>query len=205
MIYNMSLIKLMNIMENKVKQVIVTFEFDPETELVSNVLCTIDGVEKKKKTTKKKSEVVEEMAKEPLITLETTKLVFNNKAVADMEIEYEDRIVIKWEKKDKTGKQLIPIIGKDIAFDEEGAGNKVTKTNTVGYKGKQNAVLAEFGSIFTIEPYKDNIWKLISTTSPTTSRTLEETVKAVSKVDPILITEEGDNDVEIEELKFILN
>ena len=35
------------------KQVIVTFNFDPETEMVSDVKCTVDGIEKKKKTTKK--------------------------------------------------------------------------------------------------------------------------------------------------------
>lgn len=184
-----------------VKQVVVSFEFDPETELVSNIQCVIDGIEKKKKTTRKKAEVVEEMAKEALITLEAAKLSFNNKVVADMGLEYEDRIVIKWEKK---GKTLFPIIGKDSAFDEEGAGNKITKSNTIGYKGKQNAVLAEFGSIFTIEPYKEGTWKLISTTSPITSKTLEETVKAVSKVEPILITEDGDNDIPIELTSFIL-
>lgn len=185
-----------------VKQVIVTFEFDPETELVSNVICSIDGIEKKKKTTRKKSEVIEEMAKEPLITLEETKLTFNNKAIADMEIEYEDRIIIKWEKQ---GKTLFPVIGTDIAFDQEGAGNKVTKSNSIGYKGKQNAVLAEFGKQFTIESYQDGIWKLISTTSPTTTRTLEETIKEVSKVEPILMAEEGDNDIPIDELQFTLN
>ena len=33
---------------------IITFNFDPETETVSDVKCSIDGVEKKKKTTKTK-------------------------------------------------------------------------------------------------------------------------------------------------------
>lgn len=183
-----------------VKQVTVTFEFDPETELVSNLTCLVDGVEKKKRTTKKKTEVVEEMAKEPLITLEATKLLFNNKAVSDMEIEYEDRIIIQWIKE---GKKLFPIIGTDISFDEEGAGNKVTKSNSILYKGKQNAVLAEFGNIFTIEPYKEGIWKLISTTNPVTFKEVEET-KEVSKMEPILVKQDGDENMEIEELEFKL-
>ena len=72
---------------------------------------------KKEKTTRKVKDVVEEMSSIALVTLEPNKLVFNNKAVADMGLEYEDRIVIKWEKK---GKQMIPIIGKDLAFNEEG-------------------------------------------------------------------------------------
>lgn len=190
-----------------IKGVIVTFDFDTETELVSNVLCNVDGVEKKKRVTKAKAKVEEEMAAEPLITREETKLVFNNKVVADMAIEYEDRIVIKWEKsKDK--KVMFPIIGKDTAFDEEGAGNKVTKTNTVGFKGKQNLVLAELGAIFTIEPYvtdkyAEGVWKLISTTSATSTKTLEDTIKAVEKVKADLITEK-DEEIEINEMQFTL-
>lgn len=183
-----------------IKNVIVTFEFDTDTDTVANVKCSVDGIEKKKRTTRKKADVVEEMASQALITLEPTKLVFNNKTVADMGIEYEDRIVIKWE---KAGKTLIPIIGKDEAFDEEGSGNKVTKTNTVGYKGKQNAVLAELGTQFTIEPYKEGVWKLISTTSPTTFKTLEDTIKTVERVEPDLLIESGD-ETEIDELQFTL-
>ncbi|MGV8961921.1 MAG: hypothetical protein ACOH2V_00890 [Candidatus Saccharimonadaceae bacterium] len=189
-----------------IKNVVVTFEFDTETDTVTKVNCSVDGVEKKKRTTTKKSAVVEEMANTPLITLEATKLVFNSKSIADMEIEYEDRIVIKWEMQDKT--KLIPIIGKDSAFDEEGSGNKITKTNTVGYRGKQNVVLAELGSEFTIEPfvtkkYPEGIWKLISTINPNASKSLEETIKKVARVEPILIVSEGE-DKKIDEMTFNL-
>lgn len=198
----------------EVKNVIVSFQFDPETSAVTNVLCTVDGVEKKKRVTRKKSDVEEEMAKEPLLTREETKLVFNNKMVADMELEPGERVIIKWDqvnaagKPDKAGKKLIPIIGKDIAFDEEGNGNKVTKTYTMGYKGKQNDVLAELGEVFTIEPYvtkayPEGIWKLISTTNPTTAKTLENTIKSVEKVSVDLITETDEN-MEIDEVHFKL-
>jgi len=190
-----------------IKGIIVTFDFDTETELVSNVQCNVDGVEKKKRTTKPKAKVEEEMAAEPLITREETKLVFNNRAVADMELAYEDRIIIKWEKsKDK--KTMFPIIGTDIAFGEEGAGNKVTKTNTVGFKGKQNVVLQELGAVFTIDPYvtdkyPDGVWKLISTTNATSSKTLEDAIKVVEKVEADIITEK-DEDMEINPLLFTL-
>lgn len=185
----------------KVKNVIVTFEFDPETESVSNIQCSIDGVVKTKRTTKKKSEVVEELAAIPLITLEANKLVFNNKAVLDMELEYEDRIVIKWDPIAPKSKTLIPIIGKDIAFDEEGSGNKVTKAFTVGYKGKQNTILADLGSVFTIEPYKADTWKLVSTTNPTSSRTIEEAIKVSEKIEPVLLVD-NDDESEIDETQF---
>lgn len=193
----------------EIKNVIVSFEFDPETQAVTNVLCTVDGIEKKKRTTRKKSDVIEEMASVPLITLEETKLVFNNKAVADMEIEYEDRIVIRWEQESKVSKIVFPIIGKDLAFDQEGSGNKVTKANTVAYKGKQNVILAELGSEFIIEPYNkapyanSEVWRLISTTNSTSSKTLEETIKKVTRTEPILIVKEGE-DKEIDEMTFNL-
>ena len=185
-----------------IKNVIVTFQFDPETETVSDVQCSVDGVEKKKRTTRKKSDVEEEIAAEPLITREETKLVFNNKVVLDMDIHPGDRVVIKWEKVKGT-KQVFPIIGKGIAFDEEDSGNKITKTFTMGYKGSQNTVLAEVGSQFTIEPYKEGIWKLISTTSANTCRTIEETIKVVEKVNADIITE-TDEDTKIDKLQFIL-
>lgn len=183
-----------------IKNVIVTFDFDPATESVTNVQCSVDGVEKKKRTTRKKSEVEEELAATPLITVEPNKLIFNNKAVADMQLEYEDRIVIKWEPVAPKSKSMIPIIGKDIAFDEEGSGNKVTKSFTVGYKGKQNAILADLDTSFTIEPYKEGIWKLIPTKDPSSVKTIKEAITISEKVEPILITE--DEEESIEEIKF---
>jgi hypothetical protein len=183
------------------KQVIVSFNFDPETEVVSEVKCVVDGVEKKKKTTKKVKELEEEMANEAIISLEPNKLIFNSKAVADMGLEYEDRVVIKWE---KSGKTMIPIIGKDIAFEEEGTGNKITKSNTITYKGKANAVLAEAGSEFTIEPVKEGIWKLVSTTAPAANEfSLEEVIEKAEETEPDLLVE-TDEETEIDELTFQL-
>ena len=46
---------------------------------------------------------------------------------------------------------MVPIIGSDIAFDEEGSGNKVTKSNTVTYKGNANTILAEYGTEFSLK------------------------------------------------------
>ena len=139
-----------------IKKVNVTFDFDPETNTVKNVNCFVDGVEKIRKTTttKKKKEKIEELETNSIVTLESNKLIFNNKAVSEMEIEYEDRIVIKYE---KIGKENLPIVGKDLAFDEEGSGNKVTKSNSVSYRGKVNTILSEYGTEFELVPYKDGI------------------------------------------------
>lgn len=143
------------------KQVTVNFNFDPDTEMVSDLTCFVDGVEKKKKTTRPTKPTQEPvMESEAIITLEPTKILFNNKCVADMKLEYQDRLVIKYQK-EKNVKKPIPLIGKDIDWGEEGTGNKLTKTNTLAYRGKANTILADYGSEFTIEQYKEGIWKLV--------------------------------------------
>lgn len=182
------------------KQVIVTFNYDPETDTVSDVQCSIDGVEKKRKTTRKVKDVVEEMSSIALVTLEPNKLVFNNKAVADMGLEYEDRIVIKWEKK---GKQMIPIIGKDLAFNEEGTGNKVTKANTITYKGKSNLVLADYGTEFTLSQIGEGIWELISNIQKSEDTTLESVIEDAIATEPDLLVT-TDEETVIDKLTFQL-
>lgn len=184
-----------------IKQVIVSFDFDPETELVSGITCTVDGVEKKKRTTKKVKDEVKEMESEPIITLEPNKLVFNNKAVADLGLEYEDRIVIEWMKVGKS-KVMIPTIRKD-----EEAGNKVTKSNTVVCKGKANTVLTEYGTEFTIIPFGEtgDIWKLVSTSGSTIEdvSTLEEAIEQAEEIVPELLVD-TDEVTEIDELQYKL-
>ena len=189
------------------KQVTVTFDFDETLGTVSNLKCVMDGIEKKKRTTKKQSDVIEELASEAVIKLEPNKLVFNNKAVADMELSTESRIKIGWEPEPKNKKKLFPVIGTDIAFDDEGAGNKMTKTFTVQYKGKQNTLLAELGTEFGIEEYKDGIWKLVSKDEGVKPQGSVETIKSISEkaenIDPELVVE-GDETFEIDDLEFNL-
>lgn len=183
-----------------IKQITVTFDFNTETEEVSGIKV-VNNSEKKKVTTKKSKDVVTDIASNAILSLEANKLCFNSKAVSEMEIEYEDRIVIKWEKE---GKKMIPIIGKDIAFDEEGSGNKVTKSNSIAYKGKANAVLSELGSEFSIKPHRDGIWKLIATENGVANSenvTLEEVIKQADEIEPELIVE-GDDETEIDEFQF---
>jgi len=187
------------------KQVIVSFNFDPETEMVSDVKCTVDGIEKKKKTTRKVKEVVKELESEIKITLEPNKLVFNNLAASEMQLQYEDRVVIKWE---QVNNQMIPVIGKDLSFGEEGSGNKVTKSNTVTYKGKANTILAEIGTEFTLTPYKDGIWRLVSLNSQAGTvshpeNTIEQVIEEAEKIEPELLVSTDDT-TEIDELKFNL-
>lgn len=88
---------------------------------------------------------------EPLITLDSNKLVLTTGAVDMMKICPDCRVDIKYKKKDKVS---VPVIGTDAAFGTKG-GNKLTKTNTVSFRGSANEKLAEYGSVFKLEPSED--------------------------------------------------
>lgn len=196
-------------MKTMSKQVTVIFEFDPKTELVSNLTCFIDGIEKKKTTTRTVKKKEEVMADFPIITLEENKLVLNNRTVHDMDLEWKDRVIIKYEV-GKKGTKPFPIIGKDTSFDEEGAGNQLTKTDTVSYRGKANVILKEYGTEFTIEPYitkvyPEGVWRLMSTSGESESITYEEIEEEASEIDITVLTDEGhEEDIEIEKMTFKL-
>ena len=182
------------------RAVTITFDIETETGTVTNVKTQVEGEVKRRTTTTSKKEVVKELEDTVSIVREEGKLVFNNRAMADLKIEAGDRIVIKYEKGDKS---LFPVIGTDFAFNEEGSGNKMTKSQTISYKGNQNTVLAEFGDEFTVEEYQDNIWKLVSLGEPKVAETIEEAIEISEKVDPQLLTD--DEEVyEIDELTFKL-
>ena len=159
-----------------IKKVNVTFDFNVETEEVSNVKCMVDNVSATaKRATTKKAKVVEDNESEPIVRLEANRLAFNTLAVKTLEMEYGDRIVVKYE---KFGSKRIPLIGKDTSFDEEGSGNKVTKSNTVTYRGKANTILTEYGTEFELEQYKGGIYKLVSKDA---INTLEELAEAIAE------------------------
>ena len=88
---------------------------------------------------------------EPLITLDSNKLVLTTGAVDMMKICPDCRVDIKYKKKDKVS---VPVIGTDAAFNTKG-GNKLTKTNTISFRGSANDKLAEYGSVFKLEPSED--------------------------------------------------
>ena len=85
---------------------------------------------------------------EPLITLDSNKLILTTGAVDLMKICADCRVDIKYKKKDKAS---VPVIGTDTAFETKG-GNKLTKTNTISFRGAANEKLAQFGTTFKLEP-----------------------------------------------------
>lgn len=184
------------------RAVTITFDIETETGEVTNVKTQVEGQVKRTTSTRKKQEVVRELEDVALVTREENRLVFNNRIFDEMKLEAGQRIVIKYIP--VTGDKMIPLIGTDISFEEEGAGNKLTKSQTISYKGNQNEVLAEFGTEFTIKPHEDGIWKLISSTDKSgeaTEESIEEIIEVATDIPADIITE-TDDEYELDEFTF---
>ena len=111
---------------------------------------TVDTATSTKRQSTKAAKVVE--CNDPLIKLDSNKLILTTGAVDLLQICADCRVDIKYKKKDKTS---VPVIGTDTAFGTKG-GNKLTKTNTVSFRGAANDKLAEFGTTFKLEPSEDD-------------------------------------------------
>ncbi len=110
---------------------------------------TVDTISEKKSSKSTKTTKKADTNTEPVITLESNKLVLSQGAADLLEV-YEDcRIDVRYKKQ---GKASVPIIGTGRAFDKEDSGNKLTKTNTVSYRGAANEKLSAFGTVFKLEP-----------------------------------------------------
>nr|DAX00611.1 MAG TPA: hypothetical protein [Bacteriophage sp.] len=103
------------------------------------------------KTSTKASAAKVDANPDPIITLDSNKLILTQGAVDLLQVCADCRIDIKYKKKDK---KAVPIIGTDAAFGTK-SGNKLTKSNTVSYRGAANEKLSAYGTIFKLEPTED--------------------------------------------------
>lgn len=122
----------------------LVFDYDTETKEFTTVSQKLlgessTGAKKKAPTTKKAKE---DQGENPGVIREDGKLILSEKAVELLSIEPDDKVFIGY---DKVGSSFKPFIGSD-----EKKGNKLTKTNTVSYRGKANEELAQYGDSFSL-------------------------------------------------------
>lgn len=103
------------------------------------------------KTSTKASAAKVDTNPDPIITLDSNKLILTQGAVDLLQVCADCRVDIKYKKKDK---KAVPIIGTDAAFGTK-SGNKLTKSNTVSYRGAANEKLSAYGTTFKLEPTED--------------------------------------------------
>lgn len=168
-----------------------------EIKFIGKEEITVDTSVKKQVS---KVNKVEENS-EPLITLDSNKLILTTGAVDLMQICSDCRVDIKYKKKNKVS---VPVIGTDEAFGTKG-GNKLTKTNTISFRGASNEKLSEFGTTFKLEPSEDKgifymIGDKISDPIPEDSIDIESELD-IDALDDINI---NDDSVDLEKFDFTL-
>ena len=153
-----------------------------EIKFIGKEEITVDSASSKasKSSTTKKSTSKVDDNPEPLITLEANKLVLTQGAVDALNPCEDCRIDIKYKKKDK---KLVPVIGTDESFGTK-AGNKLTKTNTVSYRGAANDKLSAYGRVFRLEPTEeDGIFYMIGDKNPKELETPKELIDIESELE----------------------
>lgn len=148
-----------------------------ETKLIKRSVDkpNFEAASSKKKTSKPKKEE----STTPQLILEDNKYYLNAAAIELMGVVPDSKLDIKYEKG-------VPVIGTDEAFGTKG-GNKLTKNNTVAYRGAKNEELARYGTEFTISAHssKEGLFVLSSENTP---------VQEKLNGDENIALEEGDED-----------
>ncbi len=159
-------------------KVLFTYEQDDETGEVKVINREVvnDDLPKAKKTSSPKKSKADENP-EPELILEDNKYSLNTAAAELLGVEADDRIDIKFEKRDKV---RVPVIGCNTAFGTQG-GNRLTKSNTVSYRGKNHDLLEEYGTVFSFkETDKEGIFELVGD-KPLPEEKEDENVKIVDE------------------------
>lgn len=130
----------------------IKFNFDPETEKISNL-----EVEKIK--------TIDEQIDGAVISIEDNKLRLSKDAVNLLNIKAGDRISINYYT--VSPEETFPVIAESSKFTDSDNGNKITKSNTISFRGEQRKTLLRYGNLFKLEPFK-NWFKLVK---------IEETVE----------------------------
>lgn len=130
-------------------KMMITFDYDPETNEYKPIKQEIIKDKAKKEPAIELAEQAEESA-EPQLTLASNKYILNKSAADLLGVKWEDKIDIKYQLIDSI---RYPIIGSNISWGTSG-GNKLTKSLTVSCRGNANSLLSEFGDTFTFAPWQ---------------------------------------------------
>jgi hypothetical protein len=121
----------------------ISFDLDEVTKKISNL-----------KVVSISNEVLESATVEVL----DNKLKLSKAAIDMLGASANEKITINYWTVDN--ELTFPVIGKAEAFTDSDGGNRLTRSNTISYRGQQRDILLEYGSLFTLESFKDGIFKM---------------------------------------------
>ena len=93
------------------------------------------------------------------LEVQENKLKLSRIALEKLNAKPDDRISVQYWS-EGVGKS-VPIIGKAEVFTDRNDGNRLTKASTVSFRGEKRSTLIQFGAFFTLEEFKEGIWKLV--------------------------------------------
>lgn len=131
-------------------KMLCTFDFNPETNEYTPIGTPEIIKEKPKKLVKGETT-------KPEITLLDSKYLLTQGAADLLGVTAGDRININYINLPDNPNLKVPVIGCNRSWGND-LGNKLTKSLTVSYRGVANTVLAEYGEVFQLEPYKDGLF-----------------------------------------------
>jgi hypothetical protein len=196
-------------------KMLITFDYNPETNEYTPLKQEIVKDEKKIKTSKKEEKVVE--SGEATLFLYDNKYKLNDAAIELLGVSSGDRLTINYQIVNGIN---FPIIGSDTVWGGNSNGNKLTTTGTVSYRGQANDLLSKFGSEFSLIPYikQEGLFTLVSNTSNVETdsnvvlpnneeeqdlieevEAIEEEIAEISEENPVDDTE---LDIDIEDVDF---
>lgn len=160
----------------------ISFDFDEVTQKVTNL----------KVTSLSKVNLDEG---EPLVQLMDNKLKLTPKAIEMIGAQVGDRIQVNYWT--ENNHNTFPLIGRSEFFTDKEEGSKLTKSNTVSFRGNKNTVLKVYGELFKLEEFKDNMFRLIKV--ETENETTETEQKELEDLNSSEIDEEIKNILEDED------
>ena len=131
----------------------ISFDFDEVTQKVTNL----------KVTSLSKVNLDES---EAMVQLMDNKLKLTPKAISMISAQPGDRIQVNYWT--ESNQNTFPLIGKSEVFTDKEEGSKLTKSETVSFRGNKNTTLKIYGKLFKLEPFKNGMFKLVKVeTEPT--------------------------------------
>lgn len=115
----------------------------------------------------------------PMIAVLDNKLQLSKEAIKLLDASSGDRIAINYYTLDP--ENTFPVIGKSEVFTDRSDGNRLTKSNTVSFRGAQKEILLSYGKFFNLEPFK-NYFKMVKVEEESENDPLQEEEQDLSNI-----------------------
>lgn len=166
----------------------ISFDFDETTKKISNIKVVSE-------------EIKEVDLSNPKMLVLDNKLKFSDSAIQLLNAKANDRIAINYWM--VNNEETFPVVGKSEVFTDPDGGNRLTQTNTVSFRGKQRETLLMYGDQFTLEAFKDGMFKLVSVKSINDeTQVINDAQKDLEIVQDVLEEEMFDETFDFDDLPF---